>query len=223
MGSINRKGKTFLLLLTVCLSALPERVAHAYVLPTEQILQLMAANPAKTRTLIVHQHVEEITPDRGAWGFDEIVTMKSPDLIHSSIKESGETAGRRKDGFYLQFFLANSASRLMALLLEAGIDVQKVGYTRTEGVVAYRIGENQQSGPMLLVEKARFLPLLLSYKAPDPGGTLARVRFLDYRRVEQAWYPFEIFQSTAAGYTEKCTVRFLKVNGAVSASLFGRR
>jgi hypothetical protein len=111
----------------------------------------------------------------------------------------------------------------MALLLEMGIDVQKVSYTRIDGVVAYRIGETDQASPKVLVEKGRFLPLLLSYKAPGLGGGLAKVKFVDYRKVEQAWYPFEIFCSTADGTTEKYTVRSLKVNGPVSASLFGSK
>jgi hypothetical protein len=125
-----------------------------------------------------------------------------------------------RDYAYRQIFLSNSASRLMALLLETGIDVQKVGYTRLDGVIAFQIGEIDQASPMLLVEKERFLPLLLSYKAPSLGGGLIRVKFLDYRKVQQAWYPFEILYSTADGITEKYTARSIKVNGPVNASLF---
>lgn len=221
MGSIKWKGLVFLVFLSGCLSALSEQVTYAYLLPAEQIIQFMAVNFSKTQTLIVHQYGEETTEEKGSRGFDEILTMKSPDLFHSTIKESNETKGRERDYSYRQFFLANSASRLMALLLEMGIDVQKVSYTRIDGVVAYRIGETDQVSPKVLVEKGRFLPLLLSYKAPGLGGALAKAKFVDYRKVEQAWYPFEILCSTADGTTEKYTVRSLKVNGPVSPSLFG--
>jgi hypothetical protein len=219
MGSIKWKGLVFLVLLSGCLSALSEQAAHAYLLPAEQIIQFLAVNFSKTQTLIVHQYGEETTEEKGSRGFDEILTMKSPDQFHSRIKEFIET--KERDYSYRQFFLANNASRLMALLLEMGIDVQKVSYTRIDGVVAYRIGETDQASPKVLVEKGRFLPLLLSYKAPGLGGGLAKVKFVDYRKVEQAWYPFEIFCSTANGTIEKYTVRSLKVNGPVSASLFG--
>jgi hypothetical protein len=221
MRSIKWKGLVFLVLLSGCLSALSEQSAHAYLLPAEQIIQFMAVNFSKTQTLIVHQYGEETTEEKGSRGFDEILTMKSPDQFHSRIKEFSVT--KERDYSYRQFFLANSASRLMALLLEMGIDVQKVSYTRIDGVVAYRIGETDQASPKVLVEKGRFLPLLLSYKAPGLGGGSATVKFADYRKVEQAWYPFEIFCSTANGTTEKYTVRSLKVNGPVSASLFGSK
>jgi hypothetical protein len=219
MGSIKWKGLVFLVFLSGCSSALSEQATYAYLLPAEQIIQFMAVNFSKTQTLIVHQYGEETTEEKGSRGFDEILTMKSPDQFHSRIKEFSET--KERDYSYRQFFLANSASRLMALLLEMGIDVQKVSYTRIDGVVAYRIGETDQASPKVLVEKGRFLPLLLSYKAPGLGGGLAKVKFVDYRKVEQAWYPFEIFCSTANGTIEKYTVRSLKVNGPVSASLFG--
>jgi hypothetical protein len=223
MRSLKRKRLVFLVLLSGCLSALPGSVTHAYILPGEQIIQFMAANFAKTQTLIVHQYVEEMTEEKSSRGYDETLTMKSPDLFHSRIKESGETKGMEKDYSFRPFFLANSASRLMALLLEMGIDVQKVGLTRLDGVIAYGIGEIDQTSPKVLVEKARFLPLLLSYKASGTGGTWTKVRFADYRKVEQAWYPFEISYSTTDGMTEKYTVRSIKVNGPVSASLFGSK
>jgi hypothetical protein len=225
MGSIKWKGLVFLVLLSGCLSALSMQVAHAYILPAEQIIQFMAVNFSKTQTLIVHQYSEELNEEnqKSGKGFDEILTMKSPDLFHSTIKESYETKGRGKDYSFRQFFLANSASRLMALLVEMGVDVQKVSYTRIDGVVAFRIGETDQASPKVLIEKGRFLPLLLSYKAPNLGGALAKAKFVDYRKVEQAWYPFEIFCSTADGTTEKYTVRSLKVNGPVSSSLFGSK
>jgi hypothetical protein len=223
MGSIRWKGLVFLLLWSGCLSALSEPVTHAYILPAEQIVQFMAVNFSKTQTLIVHQYVEEMSEEKSSRGYEETLTMKSPDLLHSRIKESDETKGRVKDYSYFQFFLANSASRMMALLLEMGIDVQKVSYTRIDGVIAYRIGETDQASPKVLVEKGRFLPLLLSYRAPGLGGAWAKARFLDYRKIEQTWYPFEISYSKEDGIPEKYTVRSLKVNGPVSASFFGSK
>jgi hypothetical protein len=111
----------------------------------------------------------------------------------------------------------------LAFLLEMGIELQKVGYTRMAGVIAYRIGDSEGASPMILVEKGRFLPLLVSYRPPGLGQTLIKAKFLDYRKVEQAWYPFEILYSRAEGITEKCTVRSLRVNRPVSPSLFGSK
>ncbi len=224
MGPVKWRKLFSLLLLPAGLSVLSEPVAHAYVLPAEQILQFMAANFSKTQTLIVHQSCEQTSEAKGTKSFDEILTMKAPGLFHVETKDSGENRGEERDYSYWRLFLANSASPLTALMLERGIDIVKVGYTRMDGIVAYRIGEVEETGPRVLVEKERFLPLFFSYRAPSVGGgSLAIVKFLDYRRVEQAWYPFEILYSPAEGITEKHKVRFLKINGPVNPSLFGSK
>jgi hypothetical protein len=223
MESVKWKGLACLLLVTACLSAVSERLGHAYVLPAEQIVQFMASNFSKTQTLIVDQYCQETNEEKGISGFDEVLTMKSPDLFHSRIEDSDEKKGAERYYSYRQFFLANSPSRLLALLLEMGIDLQKVGYTRIDGVIAYRIGDTEDASPRVMVEKGRFLPLLVSYKAPGPRETVVKAKFLDYRKVEQAWYPFEILYSRADGITEKCTVRSLRVNRPVSPSHFGSK
>ena len=220
MRSIMKKGFAFFILLASCLNVWSGSAANAYILPAEQIIQFMTANFSKTQTLIVDQYCEETSEEKGSRGFQEVLTMKSPDMLHSVIKESEVSKGTTRDHSYRQLFLANSAPRVMSLLLEMGIDIEKVGYTRMDGVIAYRIGEADQSGPKILVEKGRFLPLFLVYKAPGLGGALAKAKFLDYRKVEQAWYPFEILYSTADGITEKCTVRSLRVNRPLSEALF---
>ena len=221
MGSIKWNRISFVAFLVGCLTVASEPVAHAYVLPAEQIVQFMASNFSKTQTLRVDQYCQETGEEGGSTGFYEVLTMKSPDLFHSRIKDSDERKGAERDNFYLQFFLSNSASRLSALLLEMGIDLQKVAYTRMDGVIAYRIGDTEETSPKVLIEKGRFLPLHVSYRASGPEGTLVKAKFLDYRKVEQAWYPFETLYSRADGTTQKCTVRSLRVNGPVSPSLFG--
>ena len=221
MKLVKWKELVFWLLFPGCLTVASEPVAYAYVLPAEQIVQFMASNFSKTQTLVVDQQCQETGEEGGSSGFHEVLTMKSPGLFHSRIKDSDERKGAERDNFYLQFFLSNSASQLLALLLEIGIDLQRVGYTRVDGVIAYRIGDTEETSPKVLIEKGRFLPLHVSYRASGPEGTLVKAKFLDYRKVEQAWYPFETLYSRADGTTQKCTVRSLRVNRPVSPSLFG--
>jgi hypothetical protein len=126
-----------------------------------------------------------------------------------------------RDHSYRQLFLANSASRLMDVLYGMGVWLPKTGYTRIDGIIAYRIGDSQEVSPKLLVEKARFLPLLMVYKSPShPEGDLIKVRFLDYRKVQQGWLPFEITWSYGQNITEKYIINSVKVNVPVSQSLF---
>jgi hypothetical protein len=219
MGSVKWRGLACLLFSFVW-ESVSGPVAHAYVLPAEQIVQFMAANFSKTQTLVVHLHCQESGEEKAGGGSEEVLTMKSPDRVHSTIKDSDAKKGSAKEYSYQQFFLANSPSRLLTLMLEMGIDLQKVGYTRMDGVIAYRIGDPEGSSPQVLVEKGRFLPLFVSYKAPGPEETVVKAKFLDYRKAGQAWYPFEMVCPRADGVAEKCVVRSLKVNGPVSPSLF---
>jgi hypothetical protein len=207
-----------LLLLTLILQA----TSHAYVMPAEQIVQFMAANFSKFQTMVIHQTTQlEDSQGNEERAFEEIITMKSPNLFHSVVTGTSADATPLRDHSYRQLFLANSASRLMEVLYDMGVWLPKTGYTRIDGIIAYRIGDSLEASPRLLVEKARFLPLLIVYKSPShPEGDLIKVRFLDYRKVREGWLPFEITWSYGQNLTEKCIINSVKVNAPVSQSLF---
>jgi hypothetical protein len=108
----------------------------------------------------------------------------------------------------------------MALLAGMGIRLDKVALTRDDGTVAYRIGEEGQGTPMLLVEKARFLPLLLTYRIPDESEqTLVTVRFGDYREVGKGWYPYEIGVAEGERPRVRHSVRRLELNPLIDPPL----
>jgi hypothetical protein len=221
-ASIEGKSVCVFLLLLSWLASIPTATSHAYVLPAEQIVQFMTANFSKFQTLVIHQSTRVENPEGNQERvFEEILTMKSPDLFHSDVTGSTADATLLRDHSYRQIFLSNSASRLLDVLYGMGIWLQKTGYTRIDGTIAYQIGDNDEDSPKLLVEKARFLPLLMVYKSPShPEGDLVKVRFLDYRKVQQGWLPFEITCSYGRKITEKYTVNSVNVNVPVSQSLF---
>jgi hypothetical protein len=221
-ASIGWKKVWVCLVLFLSLNAMLHSTSHAYVMPAEQIVQFMTGNFSKFQTMVIHQSTQlENSGGEGKMVFEEIITMKSPDLYHSAVTGAGAEAARLRDHSYRQLFLANSASRLMDVLYSMGIWLPKTGYTRIDGTIAYRIGDSDEASPKLLVEKARYLPLLIVYKSPSlPEGGLIQVRFLDYRKVHQGWLPFEMTCSYGQNIIEKYTVDSVKVNVPVSQSLF---
>ena len=198
--------------------------SEAYVMPAEQIIQFMAANFAKFDTLVITQSTTRMqmgeTPERV---YEEVLSIKSPNLFHSLLLDpSGEQRGV-DDRIFRELLIASSQRRLLPRLSELGIDTRQVAYTRLDGTVAYRIGEKDPKKPKLLIEKARVLPLLMVYQRPDQvTGELIRVRFLDYRKVEQGWVPYEIHYFSGDQWVEKYSVHSVKVNVPLKPSLFAR-
>jgi len=198
--------------------------SRAYVMPAEQIIQFMTAHFAKFDTLVIRQTTaqmqKEESPERV---YEEILSMKSPNLFHASLLDGSKDQGSVEDRTYRELLIANRQRRLLARLNELGIDIQHVAYTRLEGTVAYCIGEKDSKRPKLVIEKARVLPLLIVYQRPgQEAGELIRVRFLDYRKVEQGWFPFEIHSFSGDQWIEKHSVHSVKVNVPLSPSLFAK-
>lgn len=210
-----RQGLAGLLCLLGVLFGVCE-TCRGYIMPAEQIIQFMAANFSKFETLIMDQDVTEEEPERTA---RQRMWLKSPDNCRAEIE--GERVSREEDQTYWQLLVSNHESRLRQLLSGLEVNLEAVGFTRLDGVVAYRIGNKGPDIPKLLVEKERFLPLALFYRAP--GGTtdaLIRVRFRDYRKLEQGWYPFEVTLSSAGETLRKYTLRDIRINAPIDPSLF---
>jgi hypothetical protein len=218
--SINLKTTAILL----ALGLLVPCACQAYVLPAEQIIQFMTANFAKFDTLVITQSTTRVqmgeTPGRV---YEEVLSIKSPNLFHSSLLDPSAEPIRVSDRIFRELLVASSQRRLLPRLSELGIDTQQVAYTRLDGTVAYCIGEKDPKKPKLLIEKTRVLPLLIVYQRPDQeAGELIRVRFLDYRRVEQGWVPYEIHTFSGDQWVEKYSVHSVKVNAPLKPSLFSK-
>jgi hypothetical protein len=193
---------------------------EAYLLPSEQILEFMAARFSKFDTLIVKHSVERESGE-GAQNFEEILIMKSPDLLHPKIGDSFGNQNRVVDRGYRRLFFSSTGSRAANLLREAGVDLEKVSYTRVDGTVAYLIGDRGPESPKLAVEKARFLPLFFVYPSSLAGSSeLINVTFRDYRQVDQGWYPFEILCSSGKGWAERYEIQSIQANVPVEPSIF---
>jgi hypothetical protein len=141
-----------MVVLGIVLGPMVER-PHAYVLSSEQLLQFMAAHFSKFETLVLTHSVERESQE-GVKDFEEILTMKSPDLLHAETKDPSVNQGRVVDRSYRRLFLASTQSKVSALLSGAGVNTEKVSFTRVDGTIAYLIGDARPDSPKLEIPAA---------------------------------------------------------------------
>jgi hypothetical protein len=200
-------------------------------MPAEQLIQFMAKNFSKFNSLVIIQSVSEdnlrIDEENLAYYedaedvFKEQLWMKSPNLFRSEVLGYDEDRGEIRDMVYRQLLIANSQDDLERLLLGLGINLQSVAFTRVDGVIAYRIGDQGPYSPKLIVEKERFLPLLLTYGLSEDfyEGPIT-VWFKEYRKVERGWYPFEITYSVGDRFIETFEIQHMEANIPIDPSIF---
>ncbi len=213
------KKKTFLLL-SASVIFLGSLTAYGYVMPAEQILDFMIKNFSGFKTVTLIQSTLQ-TIDSNEKVFTEQIWLESPDKY--STKTLDRMSGRElfaPDILYRQLFVANSREKIERILLPLGIDLTKTSLTRIDGQIAYRIGDREPDSPKLIIEKKRFLPLLIMYRVPDkPESGLITVKFEDYQREDKKWYPFEITYKQGENLIEKYTIQTFQVNIPIDASI----
>ena len=206
----------------ICLTFIVHSRCHGYVMPAEQLLDFMAGNFSKFNSLVIIQSTLQ-TYQENERVFKEEIRLKSPDLFN--LKALDNIAGKREtpDMTYRQLLMANSGENLEHLLSVMGINLQSVAFTRIDGVIAYRIGEKEPGSPKLIIEKERFIPLLMEYILPeDLGGETITVRFLDYREEDDKYYPYEISYSAGDTISETYTIQTFQYNVPIDESFFQR-
>ncbi len=199
------------LYLAISVIMLQGTCAFGYVMPEDQILDFMCNNFKMVRKVsIIHSTLQ--TAGGNERVFTEQIWLESPDMY--SIKPLDRMGNRDQippDLIYRQLFVMNSRENLERLLLSIGIDLSQTSLTRLNGVIAMRIGGKEPGSPKLIIEKERFLPLLISYRIPGEEE-LVTVTFKDYQRKEAGWHPYEIIYKKGEGLTEKYTVQSLQEN-----------
>ena len=212
----NIKLLTTVLSVFVLLLFITSDRVYGYIMPAEQLLDFMADNFSKFKTLGIVRSTLQIS-NGSEKVFKEQIWLKSPDLYNYKIIDRSVERSQSPDMTYLQLLMANSSWRMEGLLSAMGINSQNVAFTRVDGVIAYRIGENE--APRLIIEKERFIPLLLVYRLPEYlEGNMVIVHFQDYREQDDKWFPFEITYATGDKIKEKYTIQSLESNIPVDSS-----
>jgi len=215
----------FVLLVAGLIFFMPVNCCHAYIMPAEQLIDLMTANFSKFKTLVIKQSTHLVNlRDKGVEiVLEEKVWLNSSGFYRSELfgepkvqKKTGDeiTADRASiDMTFRRILMANDCETIMAFLSEMGINLETVAFTRLDGVIAYRIGDKNPEGPKLLIEKERFLPLFLSYRLLDDSGEKRlTVRFGDYRKTSEGLYPYKVVCFFGERIKESYFVNDLKAN-----------
>jgi hypothetical protein len=174
--------------------------AQGYVMPGEQLLDLMAANFSQFKTLVVTQTTR--------------MTPCEKEAVESVMEET------RRDMAFRQLLMANSRAALGRVLSNMGVNLGAVALTRFDGIIAYQVGDTGPETPRLFIEKERFLPLFLSYRLPrDSVRETVRVWFEDYRKLEEGWYPYKIEYAFANEIKAQYVILHLEVNVPIGQPL----
>lgn len=199
----------------------------AYIMPSEQLLEFMIKNFAKINTLVIIQSTlrEEtsVENEKVQKQFKEQLWLKSPGFFQSRVLTEEGTRPGAKDLSYRRLIMAGRQSNVESFLRDKGIELEQVILSRLEGTIVYLIGNNNPYSPRLLVEKKRFLPLLISYPSTEAPDKMVTVRFQDYRELEKGWYPFQIIYSIDEQIKEIFTIQSCEVNVPINTSIYSEK
>jgi hypothetical protein len=205
-------------------------------MPSEQIVNLMLGNFSKFNALLIFQSTQLITPEdlEIQVVLEEKVWLKSPRHFHSELTPVPNDWDSIENELlperlviaspFRRLFMATDKETILAFLAEMGINLGSVAFTRYDGRIAYRLGDQDARAPKLLIEKDRFLPMLFSYQIwTDQGWKAVTVRFDDYRQVDGGWYPHEVALYAGEDFQERSFVTELEVDPPIDASFFENR
>lgn len=196
----------------------------AYLMPAEQLVGMMTANFSKFKTLFISQSICTLNQDNEEAGIplEEKLWLKSPGFYRSELLTRSWDKGvdLNIDRAFCLLLMANDSDRITGLLIQMGVNLDSVALTRVDGIIAYRVGDKIPESPRLLIEKERFVPLLLSYwLSGDAGPEIVTVRFDDYRKLGRGWYPYEIVYSVGEGMRQRYSIIRLQVNIPIDGPL----
>ena len=226
---------SLLIALSIVVIVMSPCLGLPYVLPSSQIIEFMAHRFAALKTVrIVQVTAIKDFHSETEKAFGEIIEVMSPDLyradvagqpgtrliVHSGSKtlriiNGTIVSGLERDHFLYPFlFVAQDPQRILKVLQNENINLDTVSLTRFDGKIAYLIGDKEEGSPRLLVEKDRFLPVLLVF---DDFS----VQFSDYREIgEETWYPYQIVYSSYGSTVEEYSVQDVTINPPFDVTQF---
>ncbi len=197
--------------------------AIAYVMPAEQILNLMAGNFSSLTDLVITQssHLKNPQTDETESTLNERIWLKAPDLYYSenvtALEENtgdrGSARPQERDMWFWPLLMASSITQMKTYLSDLGIDISTVQLTRFDGTVVYRLGEKRPARPHLVIDKETFRPVFLRYNRYIGGEIRSvNVRFNEYQPVQKGWYPSAIEYSISEDGKERCIITHIEAN-----------
>lgn len=224
MGKANRLTRyvTCLCLLTCCFVISSDRCL-GYILPSSQIISYMVKNSSEFSALIIIQTTwRKDDGNEEEWeSYQEKIWMESSGLFRSQVQNPSKERLIEPDTSFRSLLMADSDEGVRGLLTRMGINLNAVGLTRVEETVAYRIGSKDPDAPKIIIEKKRFIPLVLTYSFPTHDGKATiTVLFSDYRKIDNGWYPFEMNYFDPRGFRENYVIDTLLANVPIDPAVF---
>lgn len=213
----------------------------AYVPPAPQLLRSMEQALGRVPALLVRQQVFFLN-GRGTTGgtvLSETLKYEFPDRFRSDIQaesarrthvvSSGkilvvvdgqifaETENRYE--LYKDLFLYNSMPLIAERLTSLGVDASLSSLGRLDGRLVYVLGAKypDETRPQLWLDKETFRPArwILRPSAGVVAGGLLDIRYTQWRRTGEIWYPWQIHF-----HLDKVLVRRIQVKDVKLAAKF---
>lgn len=213
------------IILIVTLTWVVPARTHAYIMPADQLLGLMADNFSNLKSLVITQtvHLMNQKDQDAEIVLKEKLWLKAPGFYglqligqaggQDAIDETYAAGLAGRDMLFRRLLIANGIESIKSFLSDMGINLDSLSLTRIDGVVSYRLGDKGYDSPRLVLEKDTFFPLLLSYWiAGNSGHNMATVRFDDYRKLAGGWYPYEIVYLLGEEIIERYRIISVEVN-----------
>jgi len=219
--------------------------AGAYVLPGPHVLELMTRNLKHSKRLLISQKLilHEETQD-GAVEFNETLKYVFPDVFRSDIMSAsiqrihlvskgmaltvidGKAVAESETLYdrYKDIILYNSRALLEKRLSFHGIDITVTSLGRFQGQPMYVLGAQypDEAVPQIWLHKDTFRPFrwIITGKTSELSKDPLEVRYLDWRQLNQMWYPMRIEFYRYDLLVREITVQHMEAVPAFSEDLF---
>lgn len=222
------------------------KVAHAYLLPAEQIIEFVTKKTARIDNFRLEVMAETPDPEYPETTIKRAMVYYAarPDYLRQEMVGEAESStvlvgkGQRLsviDGYLVAerprhedifplLLDSDSPETLRGLLASEQVDLSQVYLSRLGGKIAYVIGgpPGNPEAPQFWCDKENFLPLRLIGLRSSHGVTnLIDIRFLSYQQLsESIWLPREIEFYRQDRLVLRLVVEKIRYNERLPGSLF---
>ena len=219
---------------------------NAYVLPGPYILKLMTQNLGKAKRLLISQTlvIYDDTLQKSGVEVSETLRYVFPEMfrsdtlskhihrIHVLSKGKAVTVidGKVTDesdyryDLYKNILLFKPEKMLQDQLSLSGVDVTVSSLGRFQGKPAYVLGAQypDETTDQVWLDKDTFRPFrwIMTSKHEQSRGNGLEVRYSQWKKVQNAWYPMRIEFFMACILVREIHVQMIKVNPSFSKKLF---
>jgi outer membrane lipoprotein-sorting protein len=219
---------------------------NAYVLPGPYILKLMTQNLGKAKSILISQTlvIHDDTPQKSAVELSETLRYVFPEMFRSdTLSENvhrihvlskgravtvidGKVADESDNRYdrYKDILLFKPRKMLQDKISLLGVDVTVSSLGRFQGKPAYVLGARypDETAPQIWLDKDTFRPFrwIMTSKSEQNRENRLEVRYFEWQKVQNAWYPMRIEFFMAGVLVREIHVQNISVNSSFSEELF---